>query len=453
METSHKGLQGSKPDAVKINDRNHGTNERPDNESAINTKQTANNTIPVNDSNNVNKPTKISKKLKFAYNLPIVANINPRSLYGKENELKTFIEEHAIDCTFLSETWERLNFPLENLLEMEGYQVISNPYQRTGRGGRPALIIKKENYLIKNLTNTVIDIPWGIEAIWVLLTPKNNKGNENIKRIILCSFYSPPNSNTKFQLIDHISGIYHFMSAKYGEGLHFIMAGDSNDMKIDNILQLSHAMRQVVIDYTRLNPPAILDPIITTLGNYYQTPECLQPLGPDINSQCVESDHKIVKMKPISFEENICSRNFRNISVRPITESGMGKLECWFKNQTWADILNTECVNEKAIKLQNTVLQKVGEYLPLKNRKISNDDQPWYTEELKKLKRKKSREYRKNRRSEKYTILNKKYDKKLKIAQRRYKKEKIDDVLSSSDRQWYSKLKRMTQYDQENLSP
>ena len=97
-----------------------------------------------------------------------------------------------------------------------------------------------------------------------------------------------------------------------------------------------------------MNPPALLDPIITSLGNYYQTPECVQPLGPDAGSLVVESDHKIVLMKPVNFEDQICSRTFREVSVRPITESGMLKLAEWFKVQNWADIIDASCVNEKA---------------------------------------------------------------------------------------------------------
>ena len=114
--------------------------------------------------------------------MPLVVNINPRSIYGKDKELKSFITEHSVDCAFLSETWERLNFPLENLMNMDGYKIISNPYQRTGRGGRPALIVKREKYEIKNLTNTIVDIPWGLEAVWVLLTPKERKQNQVIKK-------------------------------------------------------------------------------------------------------------------------------------------------------------------------------------------------------------------------------------------------------------------------------
>ena len=158
-------------------------------------------------------------------------------------------------------------------------------------------------------------------------------------------------------------------------------------------------------------------------------------------------------MKPINKSEANCSRTFRNITVRPITHSGISKLEIWFKTQTWDQILMVNCVNKKVENLQNMVCNKVQEYLPIKNRKIAVDDQPWYTEELKNLKRKKSREYNKNRKSEKYMILNNKYEKKLKMAKRKYKKKTIDDVLTSSERQWYSKLKKMTNFDQQKYEP
>ena len=136
-------------------------------------------------------------------------------------------------------------------------------------------------------------------------------------------------------------------------------------------------------------------------------------------------------------------KTFREIIVRPMTDSGMSKLENWFKNQNWEQILMVDCVNKKVENLQSMVYSKVEQFLPLKNRKIAVDDQPWYTEELKNLKRKKSREYSKNRKSEKYLMLNKKYDEELKVAKRKYKRKAIDDVLTSSERQWYSKLKKL----------
>ena len=135
-------------------------------------------------------------------------------------------------------------------------------------------------------------------------------------------------------------------------------------MKLDSILQLSQTLRQVVTDYTRMDPPSILDPIITTLASYYQTPMCLNPLGPDSNSKCVESDHKSVKMKPINSQENVCSRMYRQISVRPITDSGLAKLEIWFQNQNWESIFNTDCVSQKAVNLQIMVMRRLRNIFP-----------------------------------------------------------------------------------------
>ena len=162
----------------------------------------------------------------------------------------------------------RLYFPVYNFLKLEGFAIISNPYQRTGRGRR--LIINKSKFLIRNITNSLIDIPWGVEAIWAILTPKTLTNNSLIKKIIICGFYNPPNSNAKYKLLDHICGNFHLLSAKYGHGTHFIIAGDANEMKLDNIVQLSVSFRQVVTEYTRMSPPAILDPIITDLANFYQ---------------------------------------------------------------------------------------------------------------------------------------------------------------------------------------
>ena len=159
IKASYRIQERPKSNIGQYNATNNGTNETIHAEDTMKDKKIINFDTVVNKSNSVNKTKKVPKKLFIANDLPTVANINPRSIYGKENTLKTFIDEHAIDCTFLSESWERINFPLENLMGMEGYQVISNPYQRTGRGGRPALIIKKEKYFIKNLTNTVVDIP------------------------------------------------------------------------------------------------------------------------------------------------------------------------------------------------------------------------------------------------------------------------------------------------------
>ena len=110
--------------------------------------------------------------------------------------------------------------------------------------------------------------------------------------------------------------------------------------------------------------------------------------------------------------------------------------------------MNAKTPDEKAEMLHNIVKSKLDETCPEKTTKIASDDQPWYTDKLKQLDRRKRREYKKNRRSEKYKALKKLYDTKVATAKKKFKSKMIDDVLTSREREWYSKLKRITNYDQ-----
>ena len=124
--------------------------------------------------------------------------------------------------------------------------------------------------------------------------------HRKIRNIACCALYSKPDSKKKSLLLDHISESFNILSKKYGNGLHFVIAGDSNDLKLDSIISLSPQMCQIVQNWTRLNPPAILDPILTTLSSYYQVPECLNPLDSDPDKNGKPSDHKIVFNKHYS---------------------------------------------------------------------------------------------------------------------------------------------------------
>ena len=92
---------------------------------------------------------KMSNKQIQALDLPKLCNINPRSCYNKAEELVTFVKEESLDLIFTSESWERENLPLQELLKLEDHTVISNVNQRVGVGGRPALIVNKKNLMYK----------------------------------------------------------------------------------------------------------------------------------------------------------------------------------------------------------------------------------------------------------------------------------------------------------------
>ena len=146
-------------------------------------------------------------------NLPKVLVLNPRSVYNKLLQLKTFIVEHDIDVICLSESWEREDLPLDKVLHIENYDVISNPHCRKGVGGRPAVIVNTSKFLVENMTQTVVKIPWSLELVICVITPRTVTNSSEIKRICVISYYMKPGVKRKKLFYDTISDIFHTLSA------------------------------------------------------------------------------------------------------------------------------------------------------------------------------------------------------------------------------------------------
>ena len=339
----------------------------------------------------------------------------------------------------MSESWERESESLDKIIQLEDYQIISNVHQRLGRGGRPALIINTLKYHVDNLTNTSISIPWGIEITWAMLTPKQATSKSIVQKIAVASIYSKPNSKKKTLLLDHIAEVYHLLNSKYQKGLYFILAGDTNELKLEPILNLSPNLKQMVCSPTRLNPDQILDPIITNLSKYYQTPVCLPPLDNDPDKNGSPSDHLMPFMKPVDSLENNPSRQTRYVTYRPLPNSGIEKMGQWIVTETWKTVTEAKSAHEKANALQQLMMEKLNLYLPQKTAKFTSDDQPWVTPEIKSIDRKKKREYVKHRKSEKWKRLNEQFQTKCKQAKASYYTNIVEDLKTSNPSQWYSK--------------
>ena len=133
------------------------------------------------------------------FNLPKILNLNPRSALNKIDEITTFINEEGIDIAFISDSHDRDNKKLEDNIHIDSHEVISNINQRPSKtsGGRPAIIVNRNKYQIQNLTNTLVTIPWGIEMVWALLTPKSFVNGCIVKHIVLGALYVRPSKPNK----------------------------------------------------------------------------------------------------------------------------------------------------------------------------------------------------------------------------------------------------------------
>ena len=131
-------------------------------------------------------------------------------------------------------------------------------------------------------------------------------------------------------------------------------------------------------------------------------------------------------------------------------ESGIQKMKNWFVDQSWDDVYQAESAHEKAALFQETLLKALDDFFPEKVRKINSDDQPWISNRLKVLDRRRKRLYHKERRSEKWKIMNKMFKKEVKSAKAKFYQKTVADLKTKNPGQWYSCLKRITSYDQKD---
>ena len=380
-------------------------------------------------------------KIKTALNLPVVASYNCRSLFPKLGSMKTEIIERKLDCIFASEVWEQSEnkehlWEIEKMLEIDGLKYISKSRPAKNRGGGVALIVNLQKYSCERLN---INTPKGLEAVWGLLKPKSS--DAEIRNIIVCSFYSPPNNGRNTRLADYMVSTLHMLSTKYPDA-GIILGGDKNKMDLSPILSCGLRLRQEVNKSTRQG--AILDVLIMNLSKFYNSPVIVPPLSPDDPSTAKPSDHFVPISIPHTDHCNPPARNYTYHTVRPIPQSGLLGLSQWLAGEEWTDITNCKLSPTEQVEIFHKTLQNnLNIHCPTKVLKLGSHDKPWMNLELKKLHRLKSREYVRNGKSEKYRLLLKQFQLKYKKAAEKYLTKNTEDLKQSNPGQAYRILKKL----------
>ena len=382
-------------------------------------------------------------KITAALSLPTVATYNCRSLFPKIESLKTDLLERKIDCGFLVEIWEQKQnaehkFEIEKMLELNGLQYISNPRPPNKKGvsyGGAAIVVNLEKFSCEKLK---ISIPGNLEVVWGLLRPKNPSAK--FKKIVVCSFYSPPNKNRNTKLADHIVTTLHMLSTKYPE-CGIILGADKNNMDIRPILSCGLRLRQVVGLSTRQG--AILDIIIMNLSGLYKSPVVVPPLQPDDPTKAKPSDHSVPVCVPHTDRYKPAERSYKTITYRPLPDSSVRKFGAWIVTEDWASVSDQMSPSEQVVMFESLVNQKLNYFCPQKEMKLSSQDKVFITSELKKIKRQKMREYEKRGKTDKYKKLSNLFNTKYKTEAQKFLEKNIAQLRDSKPGQAYNVLKRI----------
>ena len=151
--------------------------------------------------------------------------------------------------------------------------------------GGAAIIVNTQKF---SFTNMQVIVPAGLEVIWGMIKPKMLKSK--FKKIIVCSFYSPPGKRNNVRLADHLTSTLHMLTTKHPES-GIIMGADINSMKISPLLNCGLKLRQIVDQKTHGNK--IIDVIFTNLSGFYKSPIIAPPIQPDNPSSGEPSDHYV----------------------------------------------------------------------------------------------------------------------------------------------------------------
>jgi hypothetical protein len=199
-----------------------------------------------------------------------------------------------------------------------------------------------------------------------LVKPKDESAA--FKKIIVCSFYSPPNSKKNGKLNDHIETTLQMLSTKYQDS-PIIMGADKNNMDITPILNCGLRLRQVVDLPTRKGK--ILDILIMNTPELHKSPVIVPPVPCDVTTSGVPSDHSVPVCVPHTDRQSRLARRYKTVTYRPLSDAAVEKYGQWITAETFESINDDIPSIEQAQLLQDLLMNKLNELCPLKTFKLS----------------------------------------------------------------------------------
>ena len=259
-----------------------------------------------------------------------------------------------------------------------------------------------------------------------MLKPKSE--NAKYKKIILCSFYSPPRSRKNLKLTDHIVTTLQMLATQYPD-CPIILGADKNDMDIRPILNCGLRLRQVVDLNTR--GAKILDILVMNYPQLYNSPVIVPPVPCDDPTSGVPSDHSVPVCYPHTDRHNPPARNYNTIKYRPLPDTSIAKFGEWITAQDFSVISDELSSDDFAQKLEDILVSQLNKHCPMKVVKRGSQDKAWISQEIKRIKRRKQREWVKRGKTEKYRKLCKLFEEKYNTAAKHYLRTKIDALKES----------------------
>ena len=310
-------------------------------------------------------------------------------------------------------------------LALRGYHPIIRRDRPTFGGGVAMYI--KEDIVFKRKANFDAN---NIENIWIEVNTVQGK-------VLICNVYRPPNN---IDFWEHFSTNIEFVKSET-RVQNIVLLGDFNadfgTINGNKLIDfcLTYNLECHVTEPTRItqNSQSCLDQIISNIPNFVSSVVVEHPVS--------TNDHCTVGVE-LKFKLESDAAYHRHIWLYEQTDCDGFKAA--LNSARWDDCFQTNDVNVACEQWTNLFLNIARTFIPNKVILVRPQNSPWYTSELRKMKRKLVRFYRKAKDTQseyhwqKYKEFNKLYHECLDEAERNYDKEFCESLgkCRNSSRWW-----------------
>ena len=309
-----------------------------------------------------------------------ICHLNIRSLSVHKLDAIKHQLSKQFDVITLSETF--LSDKSIHNLHLDGFQPIIRKDRDTNGGG--VAIYVSEHLVVKRIEN--LEVP-NVECLWTEIHATNNK-------LLIGTCYRPPNADNEFwDNLQHV--IENAVQLNYK---NILIAGDLNSdfstpqgTKLSNFAH-ANGLTIHIQDPTRIteNTATILDQFISNCPEHVQNTEIYAPLS--TNDHCtIGITIKFNVMKGHSY--------FRHVWLYDRADfEGMNTA---IQEYDWNLCFQSDDIDEITCRFNTSFLNIARKYIPNKLVQIRTKDAPWFTTELRKLKRNKDKMHKIAKRSQK----------------------------------------------------
>ena len=323
-------------------------------------------------------------------------------------------------------------------MEIEGIKYISNP-RPNRRGGGAAITLLEGDFTLSRLD---VITPKCLEVVWGIVKPK--EPTTQFKGIIVCSFYSVPNSRKKTQLIEHIALNYSQLKVT-NKDCFFVMGGDKNDLDLRQLLAISptfHMMNTkptygsknidvLISDFAHLYSDSVIQPNVPTD----------LPAGRQGGGQ--PSDHPVVYVRPRVDRLTAPKREVITKKMRRVDDDKKKKVAGWIQHESWDSVTEAGSASGMASQFTQLVHGKLDEICPVTEVKVSQFHGELTSPALQNISRLKLREYTNNGNSQQFKALKKRQKARIAFEAKQRLEKEIENAGGRGMR-WMREANRLT---------